>query len=172
MDIACPESCSYLPRATHEAFLSARSHLADFADSRPAWRGEATRALLSSDAAFDEWERLLVEGWIQYGYRGPDGDRLVDVFARERGEKLGADEQAAIERLREAWFSLFEVAEVRRGQGLDLVDLVSGRTIFLQEAKATYYQDPGDLLLCWLVELTEGYRVAGGPAVLPPCASR
>ena len=165
MDIACPESCPFLPRATHEAFLRVRSRLADVADSRPAWRGEAARALLWTDAAFDEWERLLVDGWIQYGYRGPDGDRLVDVFVREWGDRLGADERVAIERLREAWFSLFEVVEVRRGQGLDLV---SGRTIFLQEAKATYYQDPGNLLLGWLVELAEGYRLAGGLAVLPP----
>ena len=152
----------------HEAFLSVRSHLADFVDSRPTWWGEAARALLSTDAAFDEWERLLVDGWIQYGYRGPEGDRLVDVFVRERGERLGADERVAIERLREAWFSLFEVAEVRRGQGLDLVDLVSGRTIFLHEAKATDYQDPGNLLLGWLVDLADGYRSAGGLAVLPP----
>lgn len=166
VDIACPEACPFLPRATLEAYRSTARQLMDFAGARPEWEAQATREWLGSDPRTESWEESLLSGWTCYG-RESKGVRLIDEFARETGESLRADEKAALDRLRNAWCSLLEVEEVRPGQGLGVRDLVGQRSVFLCEPQGTYYVDRGDLMLGWVVQLAEGRKLTGAMMAVP-----
>ena len=56
VDIACPESCAYLPHATREALVSVASRLGRFADLRLEWQEPAVREWLGPDASSESWE--------------------------------------------------------------------------------------------------------------------
>lgn len=92
---------------------------------------------------------------------------LLEVFLDDRGALLPDDE----ERLAMSWVgirrSLYEVAGVRPGEGLDLLDLRSGERVAVRERLGSRQLQVGQAIFARVVPDGQGHQVAGGAVIIP-----
>jgi hypothetical protein len=158
IEIDCPEDCEHLLEKEGAspqpgALERVTELLLEFAVERPRWGGRPAAQFLGKDRRIADWEQGNFMAYLSYGYRDKKGDRMVDIFLRERGATLPPDAGRALDALRGAWFSLFEVQDIRLDEGIAYLDLVSGARLFVKERIATHHLHRLDLTLGWLVEL-------------------
>lgn len=167
--IDCPSGCSFLRGAPkQDAYQSAVGKLLDFTMSLHEWCDAAAKKYFGKNRAMDEWEQPILQGYFAFGHEDDDGDRAIDIFVRERGKQLRADEMEAVDALRNtAWYSMFEVQEVKLDEGLDLLDLATGERFFVQEKAATHQLTKYALHLGWVVELGDHYELTGSLCSVP-----
>ncbi|MBI5526554.1 MAG: hypothetical protein HY897_09475 [Deltaproteobacteria bacterium] len=172
--IQCPEGCPFLAQAakeeiaTHDSLTRVTDKLDRFMLTTKAVQTEMAKVAFLGDARDpEEWEAGPCHDYCFLGRVDENGERLVDIFLRERGAELRPDELAALKALQNAWFSLFEVQEVKRDEGLDLRSLISNEAVFVRERLATHQIVKHDILLGWVVLLGDHSEITGGCALVP-----
>lgn len=130
---------------------SALEKLLAFAAEDPERCDRALTEFLGDSDSLDEQQSQAFFAFLGQGYAMKDGERLVDRFLRVRGKKLSANERNALRALSTAWFSLFEVMEVRPDEGqLVLRDTVLGGEVEVEERSAAKDLSRYDMLLAWI----------------------
>lgn len=130
---------------------SALEKLLAFAAEDPDRCDRALSEFLGEGDSLDEQQSQAFFAFLGQGHAMKDGERLVDRFLRVRGKKLSAPERNALRALSTAWFSLFEVMEVRPEEGqLVLRDTVLGGEVEVEEQAAAKELSRYDMLLAWI----------------------
>ena len=106
--------------------------------------------------------------WYICDFRARRGvETLVERYLRERIDKLTAREKALLESWRDGLFSVWEVAGVDPGKGVELQDLCSPARMFVSDVTSSRSSVKGDCLLC-RVEQFEGKWELGGDGMRVP----
>lgn len=107
--------------------------------------------------------------WFFFDYVTSEGERIIDLFAREVGPRLPVAQRQMLDDWRRVnHYRLFEVQRVEPGVGETLLDLLSGEVFELNDISASY------ALLKWEIALmrpivTEGrWHLTGSALSLPP----
>ncbi|MBL4849340.1 MAG: hypothetical protein JKY65_27755 [Planctomycetes bacterium] len=120
------------------------------------WLQPAVDAFFDDPTELGEWEVDHFAAYLTLGYTDPKGKRAIDLYLEQERQRLRGDERSALEVLQEkAFASLFEVLEVRGGEGLGVEDVANGEEFFVHESLATRQLLAGDHLLAWVVPLGE-----------------
>lgn len=174
-EITCPSHCAYLPStASRGAMNTATTKLDDFTMRHRGAPGErAADAWFAGVARGDrrtyEWEASSFLAYLEVGFADERGKRLIDLFLDERRADLTPAEHDAILAIRDkAWVTHAEIQSVRLDVGLELLDLVSGETVFVHEKRGTHGAREGDHLLVWIVPYESHHELPGGVTPVPP----
>jgi len=132
VEIVCPSNCFYpgglsvvrdasaTPGFTKDDYNAAWDKLHAFAESSRDTRNQALSSFFDPGSEPAEREMGVATGYLYYGFRHAKRQRLVDRFLAARGRALPPGQVAAVVALQQAWASLFEVASVQTGIGLEL----------------------------------------------------
>ncbi len=126
--------------------------------------GEAALALEESRDAFASWFAL--------DFVLDDGDTVLGRMLRRRGGRLTRGEREYLGRMLDTHLRPYQVTDVRPGQGLRLIDLWTGRQVWVQERLGSEQLVRWDLLAVRLMAGADGHAVIDGPAYLYPLASK
>ena len=176
--IECPETCVFWTgehdtrnQRGENPFHRLSDRLADYARHHADLADDAAELFLDDEIGsgdeVEEWERANYDAFVQYGHAGEDGLRVVDHFAEEWKGRLPADERAALTCLQRCRFSLFEIQEVRKDEGLDLLDLVTDERVFVRERSATHQLVRYDCLAGFMGPFRDGHALTGGAVTVP-----
>lgn len=144
-----------------KALTRATEKLLEFMLRSKAWVRRGGDAFLGRGRKLEEWEQPNFLAYLAHGLVDDRGERMLDVFLRDHGGLLEAEERGALEDLKQAWFSLFEVQEVHLDQGLDLLDLASGEKLSVREKLGTHGATRYALLMGWVVRRGDHFVLAG-----------
>ena len=97
-------------------------------------------------------------------------DGAIADFLDERGALLPDDEHNLLGQWALSGHSVYEVSEVRAGEGVTLRDLRSGERVEVAERQGSLLLKAGDLLLAHAVFDGAGYQFVGGIQPLPLAA--
>ena len=174
VEIACPSDCVHLgglavvrdpSRAvpfTNTDYISAWDKLRSFAVGAT----DFSREVAARVGDGTPWDPSIALAYVHYGHRGVDGSRLIDRFIMARGRTLSAGEAAAIVALQRARASLFEVAAVRTGVGLDLRDALSGETSHVRDVTGSARLREHDVLFAWVMDVPDHRELTGAACVI------
>jgi hypothetical protein len=153
---------------TPNAYQAAVGKLLDFTMNWHEWCDQAATAYFGRKREMDDWEQPAFLGYLAYGFADDKGDRAIDIFIQERGNQLCAAELENLEALRTtAWYSMFEVQEIKLDEGLELLDLATNERFFVKEKAATHQLTKYALNLAWIVELGDHYELTGSACMVP-----
>jgi hypothetical protein len=175
--IECPADCAWLgglavvrdPGSTRfdkEDYRAAVARLHVHARRAQAFAGDALDQLYG-DEDEPEWLDSFAAAYVHLGYRDGDCQRLIDQVLSKHAAGLPPREVAALVALQQAWASLFEVAAVQQGSGLELRDLMSGETIRVREVTASAELRRLDVILAWIISVDDHYELSGAMCRLP-----
>lgn len=100
-----------------------------------------------------------------------NGRTIAEAFLESAGPSLPTRQRTLLERLSKARLRLYEVEEVRREEGLRLLDLRSGESVWVRERSATRQLERWDLLAVRIAEEENGVLgLDGGVYLFPPDA--
>jgi hypothetical protein len=117
----------------------------------------------------DRMQLQLFVPWSVYEHRIAGGAPVVDHFLRARGQSLRDEERAWLGKMQQAWLGVWEVEEVRPGEGLTAVDLLTGVRRVVKEKRGSQDLRPRLALLARVAEQDGEFRLFGMyPAPLPP----
>ncbi|MCC6747138.1 MAG: DUF2384 domain-containing protein [Deltaproteobacteria bacterium] len=158
-ELACPSDCPYFVEADGSASLLAAYNAATeklfaamFADDDWCLAAHASLFGKGKRRVPEAWEESNFAGFMAHGFTDGTGQRYVDRYLHERGTRLKLAETKALEALRNAWFSAFEIQEIRVDEGLELRDLITGNTFFVHEKTGTHAVVKFDALLAWVTD--------------------
>jgi len=119
------------------------------------------------DMEADEVTAQLMAPWAVYEARF-DGRRIVDLYL-ENAARITPAERSWLMRQQLTSLSVWEVASVEPGVGMDVVDLLTTEQCFAREVSGSNVLVARDVVLARIVHL-DGYSVFCGmhPAPLPP----
>ena len=95
-----------------------------------------------------------------------NGRTIAEAFLESAGPSLPTRQRALLERLSRARLRLYEVEEVRREEGLRLLDLRSGERVWVRERSATRQLERWDVLGARLAAEEDGVLGLEGGAYL------
>lgn len=125
---------------------------------------ELARAMKADLPAFFEWFTLDLP-------MEDDGATMVELLLEREGAALRDGERDFLQRMSATALRLYEIAAVRRDEGLELTDLWTGATVPVRERLATRELVRWDLLAVRLSEWPDGVLLLEGqPMVFPPSA--
>ncbi len=122
---------------------------------------EFSRDIAARVGGGSPWEPSIANAYIHHGHRGADGRRLIQHFLAARGRALTAGEAAAMVALQQARASLFEIAAVRHGVGVDLRDLLSGEILHVRELTGSAHLREHEVLFTWVMEFPDHRELTG-----------
>ena len=100
-----------------------------------------------------------------------NGATIAEAFLESAGRPLPTRQRALLERLSRARLRLYEVEEVRRAEGLRLLDLRSGESVWVRERSATRQLERWDVLAARVAAEEDGVLgLEGGGYLFPPDA--
>jgi hypothetical protein len=102
-------------------------------------------------------------------YPGPDGRNLVAKYLEKTPPPADSDEMAALQSMTHAYYSLFQVVDVKRGTGVAVRDLLRGETGFIVDVGFGNTAQRHMILATRIIPV-EGFLMTGG-AALPVDAS-
>lgn len=123
-------------------------HAADWILKQPELKDEFEGVLdeyLEDDIVTDIGMSAILDAFI-FDHKLSDGKTPFKRFLNKA--KLSAEKHSALKGLGDNVFSMFEVLEVYRGQGIKLRDLVWNRDYFVRERMGTYQTKPGNIVFC------------------------
>lgn len=139
----------------------------DFKRAVRLYSGE--EALQDNVLSLDERGMPGFQEWYINDYVTSEGERIIDLFAREAGPRLPAAQRQILDDWRRTnRYHLFEVQKVEPGVGETVRDLLSGEVLEVNDISTSY------VLIKWQVVLarpllTEGrLNFAGAVIPLPP----
>ena len=159
-EIKCPADCVHLGglaivRDPSRATVFTRSdYLSVWDKLREFGRGatDFLRELAARISGGVPWDQSIAVAYVHHGHRSADGSRLIDRFIAQRGRVLSRGESAAIVALQHARASLFEIAGVHQGVGLELRDVLSGQTSQVHEITGSARLTKHDVLFGWVMD--------------------
>lgn len=102
-----------------------------------------------------------------HDYPLPDGQRVIERFIAEQGKRLSSDERALLNDWLHSLPAVYEVTEVRRGEGMRLRDLLSGEEFDVRAVRGTEQVSRWDLLFTRVLWTRDHYEMGGGGMRLP-----
>ena len=111
----------------------------------------------------------IVIPWLLHLRADDSGTTLEDQWAREPQTRLSADDAALMAAYGETWVSIWEVAAVEPGTGVQLADALTGETRFVHDVSSAASLRPFDSILA-MVLTCDGVSFFGGAhgRALPP----
>jgi hypothetical protein len=98
-----------------------------------------------------------------------DGRTIAEAFLESSGQSLAPRQRALLRRLSMARLRLYEIEEVRREEGLRLLDLRRGESVWVRERAATRQLERWDVLAARIAEEEDGVLcLEGGAYLFPP----
>lgn len=146
-----------------------REFRADFESAFEFYFGRKMQVEDDAEGAM-ELERAL--DYFVYDYRLPDGQRIVERFLAEHGQRLTPDERALVEDWRHSRQTAFEVIAVERGVGARLSDLVSGEEFDVVEQRGTQDLSRWEIVVSRLLHVRDHYELAGASGMRLPSGHR
>lgn len=98
-----------------------------------------------------------------------EGRRLTERYLEDRGSRLRDDERAFLLAQIDAWPTLWEARDIRRGEGVGLRDLLTGAEVFVNDHGSSKSLERYHVMLARVVKLGR-VAIFGGahPQPLPP----
>lgn len=127
------------------------------ADFPPSWDSEA----------FPELD-VAVEAWRLHGREDAEGRTAAERRLLKEGSRLPRAERALLTALAASWCSVFEVEEVRLGQGLRLRDLLLDEVLEVRERSLTAQVEEGDVVVLWVVPVKDHLELVASAVRVPP----
>jgi len=107
--------------------------------------------------------------WFIYDYVTTEGERVIDLFAREKGPRLPAAQRQMLDDWRRTnRYHLFEVQEVEPGVGATVQDLLSGEVLEVSDLSASYELVKWQVVLMRPLLTNGRMSFAGSAMPLPP----
>lgn len=104
----------------------------------------------------DEQQMPGFQEWYIFDYVTSEGERIIDLFAREIGPQLSTAQRQMLDDWRRVnRCRLFEVQEVEPGVGVTVQDLLSGETLKVNDISSSYVLARWEVMLARPL-LTEG----------------
>ncbi len=170
------------------AYTKAESQIAWAALGRFASRAEFAGDRAAAEASFyaplshgvpDERRRGLIaesqlffEGWFLCDFLFQDGRTAVDLFLEREGGGLRSGERRYLDRARLAHLRPYEVAGVKPGERLDLLDLWTGQRLQVEERLGSQQLAQWDILAARILLGAGDRPVIDGSAYLYPVDAR
>jgi hypothetical protein len=112
------------------------------------------------------------DAWFTLDFPLASGVTLVDEMLRRQRARLRPGEREYLERMRGTHLAPYQVTEVKRDQGLQLIDLWTGQRIWVAERLGTSQLVRWDFLGLRLMRGAQGHQVVDGWPYLYPAGSR
>jgi len=103
----------------------------------------------------------IVIPWLLHLRLDDSGATLEDLWKREPQTRVSRDDTIIMEAYREAWVSIWEVSSVEAGVGVQLVDLLTRETRFVDDVSSSHGLRPFDAILA-IVVTCDGVSFLGG----------
>jgi hypothetical protein len=135
---------------------------------------DVSRRLGVKEVEPHEADRNLLMAYCTLAARSEQGMTALELLCRE--QELDPEQRAVVGSLERGHFSVLRVEQLQPDQGLELLDLLRGDEVRVQESAATRQLGLGDLVLGWLCVTGEGVcSLEGGivhvPALVAPAVS-
>ena len=154
------------------SFTRALDALRASAASEPGLSARARTGFPESwDAGRYPWMNTFLDVWLLHGLEDAEGRTAAGRRLQKEGGRLHRAERAILAALDASWCSLFEVEEVRLGEGLRLRDVLLDEVLDVREQNLTVQVAPQDLVVLWVIPV-EGHLELVGAGVLVPHRSR
>jgi hypothetical protein len=132
---------------------------------------DAERTLAElEDASLErrEAELQLLVPWAVYHYE-KDGKTAAQAFLEDRRSRLAENMKGWLDAQAKAWLSVWEVLEVKAGEGVRIRDLLTAEERFVHESMGSRLLRLRDAVLCRVVDFAGVSTFCGmHPRALPP----
>ncbi|MEO7083684.1 MAG: SEC-C domain-containing protein [Gemmatimonadaceae bacterium] len=120
----------------------------------PNWFANAVDAYFDVDGAgMLDVEVPIALPWMLFHLGDPPAKPTVaSLWLHDRKTRASADQHVVLEAHAASWLSVWEVAEVQRGVGTKLVDLLTGEERFTYDVSSSQTLQPFDALLAYVVD--------------------
>jgi hypothetical protein len=126
--------------------------------------GQPAMDLEESIAAFN--------AWFAFDFPTANGATVLDLMLRRAGADLARGEREYLERMRHTHLRPYQVTDATPGEGLRLIDLWTGKQVWVRERLGSGQLVRWDLLAVRLMRGAEGHQVMDGMPYLYPVASK
>jgi hypothetical protein len=144
-------------------FTRALAALRTFAEAEPE---STTRARADFPEAWDAehsaWMGAFLAAWLMHGREDAEGRTAAGRRLQTEGGRLPRAERAILAALDASWCSLFEVEQVRLGEGLQLRDVLLDEVLDVREQNLTVQVAPQDLVVLWVIPVEGHLELVGG----------
>jgi tetratricopeptide (TPR) repeat protein len=110
--------------------------------------------------------------YFVYDFRLPNNQRVIERFVAEQGKRLSAEERALVDDWIHSRPALYEIIDVRRGEGMRLRDLITGEEFDVREKRATEQVSQWDILFSRVMRMRDHYELAGAMGMVIPARFR
>lgn len=117
----------------------------------------------------DEDEPLLNE-WLLFDFKLSNGKTLLEDFVARNPYKLSPKELQGYADLLDNAYGLYEVEEVKWGEGLRLRNLHTGKRYWAREFKGTFQMGKGEVIAARVGKVGDHYELVGGIVKKMPIA--
>ena len=93
---------------------------------------------------------------------------MLKAYLRERGDELDEEEKKSLKVKTDSYKTLYEIQEIKTGQGFMLKDYFSGDTFWVNENKGTYQANKWDIIFARVENLENQNRALTGPVISFP----
>lgn len=150
------------------AFARGLASLRAFANAEPELSASARADFPTTwdDEQFP-WMNATLMAWTLHGREDAEGRTAADRQLLRDGQRLSRAERGLLSALAASWCSVFEVEEVRLGQGLRLRDLVLDEVLEVKERSLTTQVARYDLIASWVMATEDHLELVGGIVSIP-----
>ncbi len=150
------------------AFVRGLASLRAFANAEPELSASARADFPATwdDERFP-WMNAALMAWTLHGREDAEGHTAADRQRLKEGQRLSRAERGLLSALAASWCSVFEVEEVRLGQGLRLRDLVLDEVLEVKERSLTTQVTRHDLIASWVMPAEDHLELVGGVVAIP-----
>ncbi|MEK7827694.1 MAG: SEC-C metal-binding domain-containing protein, partial [Thermodesulfobacteriota bacterium] len=100
------------------------------------WNIETREPIMLPERASEDKGQF--HDWFIHDYRTGNGKTIIEGFCDRRLNTLSAEEKRLAESLLKSYSSIYEVQDVREGEGLTIRDVFTGETMAVQEVSGSY----------------------------------
>lgn len=150
------------------AFNRGLASLRAFADAEPVLSASARADFPESwdDLRFP-WMHAALMAWTLHGKEDAEGRTAADRRLLKEGKSLPRAERGLLSGLAASWYSVFEVEEVRLGEGLRLRDLLLDEVLEVKERSLTTQVARFDLIASGVLPAEDHLELVGGVVLIP-----
>lgn len=129
------------------------------------WNTETGEPIVLPDSASEDKGQF--HDWFINDYRTANGKTILEGFCDRRLNTLSAEEKRLAESLLKSHLSIYEVQDVREGEGLTIRDVFTGEKMDVQEVSGSYEAVQWDLLQVRVYRMDGVCRFGGNGQTLP-----
>ncbi|NVJ05734.1 hypothetical protein HUW63_10890, partial [Myxococcus sp. AM001] len=150
------------------AFNRGLASLRAFSDAEPALSASARADFPEAwdDLSFP-WMNAALMAWTLHGREDAEGRTAADRRLLKEEKSLSRAERGLLSALAASWCSVFEVEEVRLGEGLRLRDLLLDEVLEVKERSLTTQVTRFDLIASAVLPAEDHLELVGGVVLIP-----